>query len=133
MPFKLKGFSYPGKSPLKLDDYKMSKMTPKQFERAKKKVQKVKDKKRKVDEEGTWQNKMFGGKMVDGEYRPGLADSKLMGGAGTKNLRRSGMNIEGDFDKRQKENERRSKKMEKRGITGYDQLSKEAQDKFGYF
>lgn len=121
---------FSAKSPFKLDQYKMSKMTPKQFERAKKRVQKVKDKNRKVDQEGTWQNKMFGGKMVDGEYRPGLADSRLMGGAGTKNLRRSGINIEGDFDKRQRENKRRNKKMERRGITGYDQFGVGVSERF---
>tara|TARA_R110002020_G_scaffold302216_2_gene517628 strand:- start:187 stop:576 length:390 start_codon:yes stop_codon:yes gene_type:complete len=121
---------FSAKSPFKLDQYKMSKMTPKQFERAKKRVQKVKDKNRKVDQEGTWQNKMFGGKMVDGEYRPGLADSRLMGGAGTKNLRRSGINIEGDFDKRQRENKRRNKKMERRGVTGYDQFGVGVSERF---
>ena len=114
---------FSAKSPFKLDPYKMSKMTPRQYERAKKKAYKVESKNRKVDQEGTWQNKLFGGKMVDGEYQPGIADSKIFGGAGVKNLRRSGVNIEGDFEKRQKENKRRKKGMERRGITGYDQFN----------
>tara|TARA_R100000084_G_C4637373_1_gene141773 strand:+ start:681 stop:1070 length:390 start_codon:yes stop_codon:yes gene_type:complete len=118
------------KSPFKLDQYKMSKMTPKQYERAKKRVQKVKDKNRKVDQEGTLANRLFGGKMVDGEYKPGIADSRLFGGAGVKNLRRSGINIEGDFEKRQRENKRRNKKMERRGITGYDQFGVGVSERF---
>ena len=65
---------------------------------------------RKVDKEGTMLNKLFGGKRVDGEYRPGLGDRKIFGGEGVRNMKKQGVVMEGDtqraIDKKRRQRKR---------------------------
>tara|TARA_R100001443_G_scaffold56465_6_gene67429 strand:- start:1973 stop:2512 length:540 start_codon:yes stop_codon:yes gene_type:complete len=56
------------------------------------------------------------GKRVGGEYKMGLADSKLFGGAGKRALKKSGVVLEGDHAKHIKANRKAKAKKEKRGF-----------------
>ena len=56
------------------------------------------------------------GKRVGGEYKMGLADSKLFGGVGKRALRKSGVVLEGDHAKHIKANRKAKAKKEKKGF-----------------
>jgi hypothetical protein len=55
------------------------------------------------------------GKNVDGEYKMGLADYKIFGGMGKKNLRARGVALEGDHQKHIDKKRRKKKRQIRRG------------------
>ena len=63
--------------------------------------------------------KLFGkstlGKNVGGEYKMGLADYKIFGGMGKKNLRARGLALEGDRQKHIDKKRRKKKRQIRRG------------------
>tara|TARA_R100000008_G_C3552177_1_gene151081 strand:+ start:179 stop:856 length:678 start_codon:yes stop_codon:yes gene_type:complete len=85
--------------------------------KAERRVQKVDERREKRG--GPRIKKLFGksteGQMIDGEYRLGLADRKLFGGAGKKAIKKSGRIMEGDHAKHIAANRKAKAKKEKRG------------------
>tara|TARA_R100001129_G_scaffold131408_1_gene93088 strand:- start:205 stop:603 length:399 start_codon:yes stop_codon:yes gene_type:complete len=63
--------------------------------------------------------KLFGkstqGKRVGGEYKMGLADYKIFGGMGKKNLRKRGLALEGDTAKYIDKKRKKKKRQIRRG------------------
>ena len=64
--------------------------------------------------------KSFLGKSTEGtreggEYKMGLADYRLFGGAGKKHLRSQGLALEGDTEKHIKKNRRKRNRLKKQG------------------
>ena len=57
---------------------------------------------------------LYGSRTDGGEYKMGLADYRLFGGAGKKHLRASGLALEGDTEKHIKKN-RRKRNRDKKG------------------
>lgn len=55
------------------------------------------------------------GERVGGEYKMGLADMRLFGGAGKKHLRNQGLALEGDHEKHIKKNRRKRDRLKKKG------------------
>ena len=99
----------------------------KKHERAKARIEKVNRKQRNVDIGQTGGKQSLANKLVGGqfgkakgaghgqEYKMGLADMRLFGGAGKKHLRNQGLALEGDHEKHIKKNRRKRDRLKKKG------------------
>ena len=82
--------------------------------------QRVENVRRRREEQGGPRIKTFMGKSTEGErvgdeYKMGLADLRIFGGAGRKALRQSGLALEGDHAKYIKKKIKKKQRKERRG------------------